>query len=92
MLKLRIKCRWFESNYSNNTCKSRENVAAVVQALREKETQGTKPVFAPRSVQNPVSLPLISFVKYSAPVTDFMAYQDQTGRTHPLIVGGLYYG
>jgi len=62
-----------------------------VQAHREKETQGTKPVFAPRSVQNPVSLALISFVKYTAPVTDFVAYQDQTGRTHPLIVG-LYYG
>jgi hypothetical protein len=58
MLKLKIKCTWFESNYSNYTCHSRENVASVVQALRKKETSGTKLVFAPKSVQNPVSLPL----------------------------------
>jgi hypothetical protein len=29
MYKLKIKCTRFESNYSNNTCQSNENVAAV---------------------------------------------------------------
>jgi hypothetical protein len=40
MLKLMIRCTWFESNYSRNGCQSSENVAAVVQVLRKKKDRG----------------------------------------------------
>lgn len=36
MLKLMIRCTQFENNYSNNTCQSSENVASIVQVLKEK--------------------------------------------------------
>jgi hypothetical protein len=52
MLKFKIKCTWLENNYNSNTCHSIENVAGVVQALR------TKLIFAPKSVQTPVPLPI----------------------------------
>jgi hypothetical protein len=37
MLKLRIRCTQFENNYSNNTCQSSENVASIMQVVREEK-------------------------------------------------------
>jgi hypothetical protein len=37
MLKLMIRCTWFESNYNSITCQNSENVTIVVQVFRKKE-------------------------------------------------------
>jgi len=72
-----LKCS-SSSAGAQGTCQSVENVAVAVQGLRKDRDETNflcKIQF--RS-------PLISFVRKSAPVTDFVHYQDQTGRTRPL--------
>jgi hypothetical protein len=52
MLKLSMKCTRFESNYKNNTTyQTSENVAVVLQGLRQKERYWMELVFAPKLVQ-----------------------------------------
>jgi hypothetical protein len=51
MLKLSMKCTRFESNYNNNTYQTSENVAVVLQGLKQKERYRMELVFAPKLVQ-----------------------------------------
>ncbi len=37
MLKFKIRCTWFETNYSSNTCQSNENVVVVVRVFMKKK-------------------------------------------------------
>jgi hypothetical protein len=56
-----------ESNYGNNTCSKSENVV-VVEAFKKMQILGMKLGFAPKWMQNPISLPIILVCKTFNPL------------------------
>ncbi len=84
-MKLSIQCTRFESNYSNCTGRSSENVCSSSGGPAKKTKDRMKLSLPPKLTEKLVWVPVILLCMILIPYTCLMLYYAKTSRSHPLI-------